>query len=173
MLILVSFCPAAAQHHDISSGEQHPSAENLGEISFPTSGPADAQKHFIRGVLLLHSFEYGRARTAFAEASRIAPGFAMAYWGEAMTHNHSIWAEQDRDEAIAVLNRLAPTPAERAAKAPKLREKLYFAAVEKLYGEGDKAAARCGIQCGAFSILPLAFLMMLRPRRFIRCLCLA
>ena len=134
LTIVLLIVPAVAQHHDISSGEQHPTAEALGEISFPTSGPADAQKHFIRGVLLLHSFEYARARAAFTEAIKIAPSFAMAYWGEAMTHNHSIWAEQDRDAAIAVLNKLAPTPAERAEKAPTQREKLYFAAVEKLYG---------------------------------------
>ena len=134
LTIVLLIVPAVAQHHDISSGEQHPTAEALGEISFPTSGPADAQKHFIRGVLLLHSFEYARARAAFTEAIKIAPSFAMAYWGEAMTHNHSIWAEQDRDAAIAALNKLAPTPAERASKAPTQREKLYFAAVEKLYG---------------------------------------
>lgn len=130
--------PIAAQHHDISAPSTAPVEENLGEISFPTSGPAEAQKHFIRGVLLLHSFEYGRAKIAFAEAVRIAPAFAMAYWGEAMTHNHPIWAEQDRDAALAVLNRLAPTPAERAAKVPTPREKLYFAAIEKLYDDGDK-----------------------------------
>jgi tetratricopeptide (TPR) repeat protein len=39
-----------------------------------------------------------------------------------------------------VLQRLAPTPAERAAKAPTEREKAWLAAVEALYGEGEKAA---------------------------------
>lgn len=137
VLILLMIAPVAAQH-DHTLSDKTPVDERLGEISFPTSGPAEAQKHFIRGVLLLHSFEYRRAKAAFAEASRIAPDFAMAYWGEAMTYNHSIWGAQDRNAALAVLNRLAPTPAERRAKARTEREKQYITAVEILYGEGDK-----------------------------------
>src|SRR4051794_4974213 len=91
LVILLLFAPVAAQHqHNSTSSDKTPADESLGEISFPTSGPADAQKQFIRGVLLLHSFEYERAKIAFAEASRLAPGFAMAYWGEAMTYNHTI-----------------------------------------------------------------------------------
>src|SRR5687767_2545056 len=136
-LLLIIFGSSFAQHHDggtvSSSGPV-----DLGKIDFPTSGPAEAQKHFIEGVLLLHSFEYARARRSFAEASRIAPDFAMAYWGEAMTHDHRIWGEQDRSSALAVLARLAPTPAERRAKAPTEREKMYFDAVEKLYADGDE-----------------------------------
>jgi tetratricopeptide (TPR) repeat protein len=140
-LIFSSF--AEAQHHDASPAAST-SAVDLGKIDFPTSGPAEAQKHFIEGVLLLHSFEYARARRAFAEASRIAPDFALAYWGEAMTHDHRIWGEQDRSSATAALARLAPTARERRAKAPTEREKMYMDAVEKLYEDGtelDVAAA--------------------------------
>ena len=32
-------------------------SQDLGTIDFPTSGSAAAQPHFIRGVLLMHSFE--------------------------------------------------------------------------------------------------------------------
>ncbi|MFZ1699874.1 MAG: hypothetical protein WBO10_15610 [Pyrinomonadaceae bacterium] len=129
--------PINAQHHDPDAKTISADA-NLGEINFPTSGPADAQKHFIRGVLLLHSFEYGSAQKAFAEARRLAPDFVMAAWGEAMTYNHSIWGEQDQDAALAALARLAPTAAERRAKAPTLREKMYMDAVEKLYLDGTQ-----------------------------------
>ncbi|HEX6279853.1 MAG TPA: hypothetical protein VFZ49_07520 [Pyrinomonadaceae bacterium] len=134
VLLTVSFT-AAAQHHTTSTSSV-PTGTDLGEISFPTSGPTEAQSHFIRGVLLLHSFEYGSARAAFAEASRIAPGFAMAYWGEAMTHDHRIWGEQDRSAGLAALSRLASTAAERRAKAKTDREKMYLDAVEKLYQDG-------------------------------------
>ncbi|MEO7538994.1 MAG: tetratricopeptide repeat protein [Pyrinomonadaceae bacterium] len=137
-VIFLLITSVVGQHHDMPSGDQKPANESLGEISFPTSGPAEAQKHFIRGVLLLHSFEYGRAKASFAEASSLAPDFAMAYWGEAMTYNHSIWGEQDRNAALTALKKLGSTPTERAAKTPTDREKLYLTAVECLYGEGTK-----------------------------------
>jgi tetratricopeptide (TPR) repeat protein len=110
----------------------------LGSISFPNSGNAQAQAPFIRGVLLLHSFEYEASAEAFRDAQKADPGFALAYWGEAMTHNHPLWQQQNRDAALKVLANLAATPAARAAKAPTERERLYLAAVEALYGEGTK-----------------------------------
>ena len=136
-LIALSLNLGYGQHHESGAAPAGGSVD-LGKIEFPTSGPAEAQKHFIEGVLLLHSFEYARSRRAFQEASRIAPDFAMAYWGEAMTYDHRIWGEQDRSGALAALARFAPTPAERRAKAPTEREKMYFDAVEKLYEDGDE-----------------------------------
>jgi len=114
-------------------------APRLGTITFPTSGPPEAQAAFLRGVLYLHSFEYGDAGEAFRDAQRLAPGFAMAYWGEALTYSHPVWGEQNRDAARAVLARLAPAPDGRRAKAPTAREQGYLEAVEILYGEGSKA----------------------------------
>ncbi|MGA7237213.1 MAG: hypothetical protein WBY44_16120 [Bryobacteraceae bacterium] len=113
---------------------------NLGHIDFPTSGSPEAQKHFIQGVLLLHSFEYADAKEEFQAASKLEPGFAMAYWGEALTYTHPIWVEQDANAGRAVLQRLGPNREARAAKAPTQREKGYLHAVELLYGEGDKVA---------------------------------
>lgn len=112
--------------------------QTLGRIAFPNSGAADAQAPFLRGVMLMHSFEYTRAAEAFREAQQADPGFALAYWGEAMTHTHPIWNEKDPAAARTVLARLGPTPAERAAKAGTERERAYLRAVEALYGEGDK-----------------------------------
>jgi tetratricopeptide (TPR) repeat protein len=106
----------------------------LGSISFPTSTRSTAaQTAFLRGALLLHLFEYPDAAKAFREAQHLDPGFAMAYWGEAMTYNHGIWNQLDADAGRAALDRLGPAPAARAAKAPTPREKAYLAAVEILY----------------------------------------
>jgi tetratricopeptide (TPR) repeat protein len=112
----------------------------LGTIDFPTSGAPAAQAPFIRGVLLLHSFEYQDAARAFREAQRIDRRFALAYWGEALTYTHPVWNEQDRNSARAALERLAPTPEARHALTPTPREQAYLAAVEVLYGDGAKAA---------------------------------
>ncbi len=111
---------------------------DLGQVQFPNSGAAAAQPAFIRGVLLLHSFEYPDAAEAFREAQRIDPSFALAYWGEAMTYNHPIWQQQDREAALAALRRLGSTSEARAAKAKDDREKDYLRALEVLYGDGDK-----------------------------------
>src|SRR5438309_662796 len=110
----------------------------LGTIDFPTSGAPAAQPQFVRGVLLLHSFEYRDAAQAFREAQRLDPGFALAYWGEALTYTHPIWNEQDVSAARAALQRLGPTPAARRAKAPTPREQAYLETVEILYGDGSK-----------------------------------
>jgi len=111
----------------------------LGRIDFPASGSPAAMPDFLHGVLLLHSFEYADAAEAFRKAQKADPGFAMAYWGEAMTYNHPLWMQRDRAAAVKALERLAPTSAERIAKAPTEREKLYMEAVEELWAEGDKA----------------------------------
>jgi tetratricopeptide (TPR) repeat protein len=112
----------------------------LGRITFPASGPAAAQAHFVRGVLLLHSFEYDDAIAAFREAQRVAPGFAMAYWGEALSYSQPLWYNENLQRARQALDRLAPGAAARAAKAPTPREQAYLDAVERLFGEGTRAA---------------------------------
>src|SRR3989454_9951349 len=86
----------------------------LGTISFPTSGSPAAQPQFVRGVLLLHSFEYDDAIDAFRQAQTLDPGFVMAYWGEAMAYNQPLWYNEHLDKARATLARLAPTPEARA-----------------------------------------------------------
>jgi tetratricopeptide (TPR) repeat protein len=114
--------------------------KELGRIDFPTSGSPAAQPAFLRGVLLLHSFEYDDAKTAFVEAQRLDPGFAMAYWGEAMTHNHPVWQQTAPEAARATLARLGPTLDDRLAKAPTAKEKDWIASLEPLFGAGDKLA---------------------------------
>ena len=117
---------------------------DLGKVDFLASGSPAAQEPFQRGVAALHSFWYDEAAELFRAAQKADPGFAMAYWGEAMTYNHPIWSEQDRESALAVLARLAPTREERLAKAPTEREKGFLEAVEILYGEGDKGVRDAG-----------------------------
>jgi tetratricopeptide (TPR) repeat protein len=112
----------------------------LGEIAFPASAAPSALAEFVRGVLWLHSFGYEEAIDAFRAAQRIDPQFAMAFWGEAMAFNQPLWGHEDVAAGRAVLARLAPTLAARAAKAPTAREQAYLGAIEALYGEGDKAS---------------------------------
>lgn len=124
---------------DTAFSQQNASLQ-LGTVEFLNTGASEAQEPFTRGLLFLHSFQYNQAATAFREAQQTDPNFAMAYWGEAMTYNHPVWMQQDRDAALNALNRLAPTPAERVAKAGSEREADYIRAADVLFGDGDKHA---------------------------------
>ena len=116
-------------------------AQELGTISFPTSGAAAAQPAFLEGVKALHSFQFDEAADAFRRAQKADPDFVMAYWGEAMSHNHPLWAQQDRDAARKVLEKLAPTHEARVARAKLPKEKAFLEAMQVLYeSPGDKLA---------------------------------
>jgi tetratricopeptide (TPR) repeat protein len=118
-----------------------PSSQEFGTITFPTSGAAAAQDAFLTGVKALHNFQFDEAAEAFRNAQQADGAFAMAYWGEAMSYNHPLWAQQDIEAAIKVLSKLDPTPAGRVAKAKLLKEKAYFEAIHQLYlAPGDKLA---------------------------------
>lgn len=128
-VLVVSALPCSSQS---SAGRGY------GHVEFANSGSPSAQADFRDGLALLHDFEYPAAAAAFRRAEAADPGFAMAYWGEAMTFNHPVWMQQDLPAARAALNKLAPTAAERRAKAKTDRERAYLDSVEILYGEGSK-----------------------------------
>src|SRR5687768_2652701 len=109
---------------------QAPKAVELGTITFPTSAKPAAQTHFLTGVKALYNFEFDTAAVAFREAQKADPAFALGYWGEAMSFNHPLWAQQDLAAARKVMERLAPTAAERAAKAPAGKERELIEAQE-------------------------------------------
>jgi tetratricopeptide (TPR) repeat protein len=112
----------------------------LGTATFPTSTHVvKAQHEFVRGLLLLHVFEYPDAAKAFQAAQKLDPGFALAYWGEAMTFNHPVWNELDVSAGQAALAKFAATPEARAARIADPRERAFMASVEILYsGKGTK-----------------------------------
>lgn len=118
-----------------------PSSQEFGSITFPTSGAPAAQAAFLTGVKALHNFEFDEAALAFQEAQKADPSFVMAYWGEAMSHNHPLWAQQDVDAARKILERADPTHEGRVAKAKLPKEKAFLVAMHELYfAPGDKLA---------------------------------
>ena len=97
-LLALSIAPASAQ------------LENVGNMSFPTSGSPAAQQHFLRGVAILHSFGWKQAIAEFKQAQKAQPDFAMAYWGETLCYNHPLKPSRMRKNPRAVLARLGATP---------------------------------------------------------------
>ena len=139
-------CAAAAAALVLAALAAPPAAqaqfEDVGVITFPTSATGEAQAHFLRGVAILHSFGWKQAREQFHAAQAIDPDFALAYWGESLAYNHPLVTNMDPTEPRAALERLAPTPEERIAKAPTEREKGLMRAVEILWGDGDHTKRR-------------------------------
>ena len=115
-------------------------------IVFPTSGSPAAHAEFLIGVAALHNFEYEDANAAFIKAQQIDPGFAMAYWGEAMTYHQTLWQNEDVAAARRILLRLAPDAAARAARAGTERERGFLAAVEALFGDRRRHRAACRVR---------------------------
>jgi tetratricopeptide (TPR) repeat protein len=142
ILLIVASCwslaTVAHPAHDADPGTSL-NDPGLGVVNFPTSThSAPAQQQFLRGMLLLHLFEYPAAERAFIEARTLDPAFAMAYWGEAMTFTHPLWNEQDVARGQATLARLGATAGERAGKAGTPLERDWLTVADLLYGEGDK-----------------------------------
>ena len=131
----VAAADVGPEHHS----ELHFVQGQLGVVHFANSGSRRAQPAFLRGLLLLHSFEYSAARGEFQKAENLDHSFAMAVWGEALTYNHTLWHEQDTAAARSAMAKLGSTPEERIARGHPPRERDYLASLEKLYGPGDKA----------------------------------
>jgi tetratricopeptide (TPR) repeat protein len=127
LVSILSFAGALPPGHAFAQ------APGLGTIQFPNSGTAAAQPAFIEGVKALHSFEFDEAAALFRKARQADPGFALAYWGEALSYNHPLWAEVDLEAAQKALRDLAPTVDGRLAKARTAKEKGYVDAVDHLF----------------------------------------
>ena len=102
----------------------------LGTVDFPTSCNEAAQKLFLRGTALLHSFGYEESRLAYQDAVKADGACAMAWWGVARTWYHPIWAPPSPEElkqGAAALDRAA------AAGAKTARERDYIEALGVFY----------------------------------------
>src|SRR5215813_5409921 len=117
LILILAGIPARAQQ------------SQLGNITFPTSGSDKAQSLFIRGVAALHSFWFEEALEAFQQSTKLEPDFMMGYWGEAMSYNHPLWAEQQYDagkQAVAKIKNV---------QSLTDKERGFLNAVKLLYGE--------------------------------------
>ena len=128
-LILLTLC-ATAITTTVSS-------QHYGTTDFHASGDREAHALFIRGLVMLHNFEYEDARETFRQARAVDPDFVMAYWGEALTHEHPLWNQQNLGAARTVLEQLATSAEGRVERAQTEREKAYIRSVNTLFGEGD------------------------------------
>ena len=123
----------AQEDHSHANTTTH---SRLGNVVFANSGAAAAQGDFLRGVALLHSFEYEDAAKAFKAAQKRDKSFALSYWMEALTYRHPLWGQEDLNAARAALASLGSSPEIRLGRAKTARERAYGSAVEALFGSG-------------------------------------
>ena len=70
--------------HEDDAARQGAAPEKLGEVNFPVSCSAAAQKEFNRAMALFHSFWFDPAKKSFARVQELDPQCAMAQWGIAI-----------------------------------------------------------------------------------------
>lgn len=134
LVFLFSMCTNEPQEEPV----KEESISHLGEVNIKVSGNETAQVYFKEGLLLLHSFEYEDARATFLKAQSADPAMGMAYWGEAMTYNHSLWQRQELKNGLEALEKFGKDKEVRLSKLKLDIEKDFFEAIEKLYVGGTK-----------------------------------
>jgi tetratricopeptide (TPR) repeat protein len=76
-----------------------PRLQNLGRHTFPVSTKSSRARLFInQGMNLAYGFNHAEAARAFAEAARLDPDCAMAYWGHAFVLGPNINASMNADD---------------------------------------------------------------------------
>jgi tetratricopeptide (TPR) repeat protein len=138
ILVVLALAGSAALAQEDHSHAGMPAHSRLGSVVFPNSGSPAAQDDFLRGVALLHSFEYQDAAKALKTAQTIDKDFALAYWMEALTYRHVLWGFEDLAAARSALTPLGSSPNARLARAKTPRERAYGVAVEALFGPGTE-----------------------------------
>ncbi len=117
------------------TSDKAPAAAKSGEVDFPISCSAPAQKKFNEAVWVLHSFWYDEAVKAFTAVTEVEPDCAMGYWGVAMSHWYPLWYPPN---AASLKAGSAAVEEAMAAKHKTDRESDYIAAIAAFYRDNDR-----------------------------------
>jgi len=102
-------------------------------VDFPiTASKPETQVCFNRAVAMLHNFWFEEAREKFESCAAAEPDFQMAWWGVAMTHNHSLWNRVWPEDARKALARITKP------EVLSARERKFVDALGVLFGKGSK-----------------------------------
>lgn len=119
-----------------------PRLQNLGLHTFPVSTKVERAQLFMnQGLNLTYGFNHAEASRAFAEAARLDPNLAMAYWGQALVLGPNINAPMAPEAEPAALAHLQKAIALKGKATA--RERAYIDALTARYtgNAADRAAA--------------------------------
>jgi tetratricopeptide (TPR) repeat protein len=125
----LSFFFATAKHSPETTSEQ------LGHVDFPNSCKAEAQPALLKGLALLHSFQYRESERAFKAGADLDTNCAIAHWGAAMALYHQLW---DFPGKRTLKEGLESVEKAQKLSAPTPRERGYIAAAAAFYQNDEK-----------------------------------
>jgi len=134
------------KHYDTPAGYEQPPAagmplaprlQNLGVHAFPISTRVERAQLFMnQGLNLTYGFNHAEAARAFAEAARLDPDAAMAFWGQALVLGPNINAPMDAESEPKAHALAQKAVAMKASASP--REQAYIDALALRYtGRGE------------------------------------
>jgi tetratricopeptide (TPR) repeat protein len=109
-----------------------PRLQNLGVHTFPVTTKVPRAQLFVnQGVNLAYGFNHAEAARAFAEAARLDPRCAMAYWGHALVLGPNINAPMNPEDEPKAFDLVQKAIALKSRVSP--RERDYIDAVAARY----------------------------------------
>jgi hypothetical protein len=110
-------------------------SEQLGHVDFPNSCKPEAQPALLKGLALLHSFQYLESESAFKAGVDLDTNCAIAHWGAAMALYHQLW---DFPGKRTLKEGFESVEAAQKIGAPTPRERAYIAAAAAFYQDDEK-----------------------------------
>ncbi|HEY0682460.1 MAG TPA: tetratricopeptide repeat protein [Steroidobacter sp.] len=135
------------------SGAIAPRLQNVGKHTFPVTTKSEQAQRFIsQGLNLTYGFNHAEAGRAFAEAARLDPNAAMAYWGQALVLGPNINAPMAPEEEPKALTHLRK--AQSLKDKVSQRERDYIDALAlRFTGKPEDRAAADQAYAGAMRVL--------------------
>ena len=124
------------------SGSLAPRLQNVGTHTFPvTTNSEQAQRFINQGLNLAYGFNHAEAGRAFAEAARLDPNAAMAFWGQALVIGPNINAPMAPEDEPKALDLVRKAAALKSKVTPRERDYIDALAVRYTGKADDRVAA--------------------------------
>jgi hypothetical protein len=140
VMALGFFTSGARAQHSEHGAPRGAAPEQLGEVNFPVTCSAAAQKDFNRAMALFHSFGFEPAKESFAKVLERDPQCGMAHWGIAIVSMGNPFAWPPNAKAMKA-GAAAVGEAQRVG-AKSERERDYIAALATYFKDWETRAHR-------------------------------
>ncbi|MBL8266175.1 tetratricopeptide repeat protein [Steroidobacter sp.] len=135
------------------SGAIAPRLQNVGKHTFPVTTQSEQAQRFInQGLNLTYGFNHAEAGRAFAEAARLDPNAAMAYWGQALVLGPNINAAMAPEEEPKALAHIRKAQSLKGKVSQRERDYIDALAL-RFTGKPEDRAAADQAYAGAMRIL--------------------